>query len=138
MVGSLFGILTIINFFIYLWTALQTNIAWILRHIIYHFILRRYRLVGLWSFRGFLLFYLYIFINIFCSVYGKNLKVKVEKRIGIFSLINLMSLYFGLYLGFLIKLLEVFLHNIHIIYRFAAIISVALNITYTLFSVFRG
>lgn len=136
--GSLFGILTTVNFFIHLWTALQTNTAWILRHIVYRFVLRRHRLVGPWSLRGFLLFCLYILTNIFCSVYGTNSKVEAGKRTGILSLINLMPLYFGPHLGFLAKLLGVSLHDIHTVHRSAAVMSVALSTTHALFSVFGG
>lgn len=42
--GSLFAVLTTINFCIHLCTILQTFTVWILRHIVRHFILRRHRL----------------------------------------------------------------------------------------------
>ena len=64
--------------------------------------------------------------------------MKVGKRIGILSLINLMPLYFKLYLDFLAEFLGVSLYNLYTVYGSTATISILLSTAYVLFSVFRG
>ena len=136
--GSLFAVLTTINFCIHLCTILQTFTVWILRHIVRHFILQRHRLVGPWSLRGFILRCIYILTNIFCSIYRIRLVVEAGKRTGIILLINLMPLYFGPHLDLLAELLGVSLYDLHTIHGSAAVASVLLSAAYALFSVFGG
>ena len=136
--GSLFAVLTTINFCIHLCTILQTFTAWLLRHILHHFILRRHRLVGPWSLRSFILHCIYILTNIFCSAYRIRSVVEASKRTGIFLLINLMPLYFGPHLDLLAELLGVSSYDLHTVHGSAAVTSVLLSAAYALFSVFGG
>ena len=136
--GSLFAVLTIVNFCIHLWTILQTNIVWILRHMIYPFLLRRHRLVGPWTRRGFVFRSLYILTNIFCSVYRTQSIIEAGNRTGILSLINLMPLFFGPHFDFLAGLMGVSLHNVRTIHGSAAVVSVLLSTAHAIFSVFGG
>lgn len=136
--GSLFAVLTTVNFCIHLWTLVQTYTVWVLRHIVYPFFLRRHRLVGPWSRRGFILRNIYILTNIFCSAYRTQTMMEAGKRTGILSLINLMPLFFGPHLDFLAKLMGVSLHNLHIIHGSAAIMSVLLSAAHAILSVLGG
>ena len=136
--GSLFGILTTVNFCIHLWTTLQTYTVWILRYIVYRFVLRRHRLAGPWFLKGFIFRCIYLLTNIFCSAYRTKSIVEAGRRTGILALVNLMPLYFGPHLDFLAKLLGVSLNDLHIVHGSAATMSVLLSTTHALFSVFGG
>ncbi len=136
--GSLFAILTTINFCIHVWTLLQTYSVWILGHIVYPFFLRRHRLLGPWSYRGFILRTVYLLINVFCSAYRTHSIMEAGKRTGILSLINLMPLFFGPHLDFLAKLLGISLNNLHTVHGSAAVMSVSLSAAHAIFSVFGG
>lgn len=136
--GSLFAVLTTVNFCIHLWTSLQTYTVWILGHIVYPFFLRRHRLVGPWSLRGFILRNVYLLANIFCSVYQTQSIMEAGKRTGILSLINLMPLFFGPHLDFLADFMGVSLHNLRTAHGSAAVMSVVLSAAHAIFSVFGG
>lgn len=136
--GSLFAVLTTINFCIHLWAMFQTYAGWILRHIVYPFFLRRHLVVGPWSRRGFILRSIYILTNIFCSVYRTNSILEAGNRTGILSLINLMPLFFGPHLDFLAGLMGVSLHNMHTVHGSAAVVSVLLSAAHAIFSVLDG
>lgn len=136
--GSLFAVLTTINFCINLCTTLQTYTVWIVRHILQDFIPGRRHLVGPWSLRGFILRYIYILTNIFCSAYRIPSVMEAGKRTGALLLINLLSLCFGPHLDLLAELLGVSLHDLHTVRESAAVTSVLLSAAYALLSVFGG
>lgn len=136
--GSLFAVLTTVNFCIHLWTWFQTYAVWILRHLVYPFFLRRHRLLGPWSRRGFILRNIYILTNIFCSAYRTQSITEAGNRTGILSLINLMPLFFGPHFDFLAKLMGVSLHNLQTVHGSAAFMSVSLSVAHAIFSVLGG
>ena len=133
--GSLFAILTTLNFCIHLCTILQTYTVWIVRHIVHHFILRRHRQVGPWSLRSFILRCIYILTDIFCSAYRIRSMVEAGKRTGVLLLINLMPLYLGPHLDFLAEFLGISLHDLHTVHGSTTVL---LSAAYALFSGFGG
>ena len=98
------------------------------KHLIYRYVLHRHRLLGPWSRAHFVIHLIYITANIFCVSFRASNVTKAGIRAGVLSLINLISLFAGLHLGFLADLLGISVSTYRHAHRSAGLMSAVLLI----------
>jgi len=99
---------------------------------------RRHRLLGSWSLVDVLLQLLYISPNVFCVTFRVTSFDEARDKARTLSIINMASLFFGLYLSFLADLLGLSLFNYRRIHGFARIMSFALVALHTFAAIYHG
>ena len=124
--GGVFLILMIIKAFPFIQQILQSLAIAIFKYLTYPFVVRRHRLMDLWSPADILLQLLYIALNVFCVTFRANSLNEAEDRAGTLSIVNMAPLFFSLHLSFLADLLGLSLSNYRRIHHSAGTISFAL------------
>lgn len=77
-----------------------------LKHIIYPYILRRYRHIGPWTRGGVIIHLLYVTVVLFCTSFKVTSMAQAGVRAAKLSLINTIPLYLGFHLGFVADVLS--------------------------------
>ena len=108
------------------------------KHLTYPFIVRRHRLLGLWSRADILLQLIYVIINLFCMSFRVSSIKEAGARAGTLAMINLAPPFFGFHLSFLANLLGILLSNCRRIYRMTGWILFFFGIVYALATVYNN
>ena len=92
--GSLIGVLLILHHISWLNKAQERVARWVIRHLVYNYILGKPRHVfGEWSIAAVLFHLVYISTTIFCTLYPQPSTVNVGRQSGALILINMAFLY---------------------------------------------
>ena len=112
------------------------------KHMVYHYLLHRHRLLGPWSRAGVLSQLIYIAGNIICvafEVSHSNIQIsnlsQAGLRAGTLSIINMIPLFAGPHLDFLADVLGVAFRTLRQIHRSAGVMAVLLGVFHTLVAV---
>jgi len=116
---------------------LQTY-GFVLKHVVYPYLLRRHRYIGPWTRGSVLLHVFYLTAVIFCNSYRVNSLTEASTRAGNMSLINTIPLYLGFHLGFIADVLGISLRVFSRLHGSIAFISAALGLFHAVVSMASG
>lgn len=132
VLGGLFASLVVARLLSWLYQDFLRYKTWLLRLLVYPYLMRRHRLAGPWTRAQVIGYLLYLIANIFSASFRVSSITAAESRTGILSLVNVVPLFFGLHLGFLADLLGISLRTYHWIHSAAASMSMALATTHVI------
>ena len=130
--GSVFAILIIINALLSIMQKLHVCNMIILKHFIYSFLIRRYRLIDSWTKVDVLWRVVYFTINVFFSVFSLLSMAETVKRTGYIFLINMIFLFLESHLSFLTDILDLRLHTYQILHSVSVAIIFTLGIVHVI------
>jgi hypothetical protein len=99
--GGIFLVFIIVNFVSYISRFVEHISFWMLKYLIYLYLINRHRFIDLWSCFDVLVQFIYIIVNIFCLSFQVSTILKAGLRAGIFFLINIILCLLVLILAFL-------------------------------------
>ncbi len=115
----------------------QTS-GFLLKHVVYPYLLRRHRCIGPWTRGSVLLHVFYIAAVIFCNSFRVDSLTQASIRAGKMALINSIPLYLGFHLGFIADVLGISLRVFSRLHGSIAFISTALGLFHAVVSMASG
>ena len=134
--GGVFALSTVFNFCFRLWRTTRCCTVLILRYIVYPLFIRHHCLAGPWSRGGFLLRFVYIAVNVFCSGFQIRSVAEACSRTGTLSLINMAPLFLGPHLSFLAVMMGISLPTFRTIHGSSAAVSLLLSAAHTILGIY--
>jgi hypothetical protein len=110
----------------YLISFAPPRLRWMLKYLIYLYLVRRHRFLGPWTLADVIIQLVYIGGNSFCLSFRVSSIAMAGVRAGNLLLINLVALFLGLHLSFLADTLGVSLSTFRHIHRSAGLMALGL------------